>query len=97
MGGGSDEAINGVDEYGRHLGLAFQIVDDILDVEGDTEKLGKTAGKDAKAGKPTYPSIYGLEESNGARSLVMELVDGETLADRITRGPIPLDEALPIA
>ena len=63
MGGGTDEAIDAVEEYGRHLGLAFQIVDDILDVEGDAQKLGKTAGKDAKAGKPTYPSIYGLEES----------------------------------
>ena len=50
-------------EYGRHLGLAFQIVDDILDVEGDADDLGKTAGKDARAGKPTYPSILGLEAS----------------------------------
>ena len=54
MGGGSDEEIRAVGEYGRHLGLAFQIVDDILDVEGDAKDLGKTAGKDAKAGKPTY-------------------------------------------
>ena len=63
MGGGSAAAIGAVDEYGRHLGLAFQIVDDILDVEGDAKDLGKTAGKDAKAGKPTYPSTYGLDES----------------------------------
>ena len=63
MGGGGDAAIHAVDEYGRHLGLAFQIVDDILDVEGDTKDLGKTAGKDARAGKPTYPSIYGLDAS----------------------------------
>jgi geranylgeranyl diphosphate synthase type II len=63
MGGGSEEAIAAVDEYGRHLGLAFQIVDDILDVEGDAKDLGKTTGKDAKAGKPTYPSAYGLDES----------------------------------
>jgi geranylgeranyl diphosphate synthase type II len=63
MGGGSDDAIAAVSEYGRHLGLAFQIVDDILDVEGDAKDLGKTAGKDAKAGKPTYPSTYGLNES----------------------------------
>ena len=63
MGGGSDEAIAAVDDFGRHLGLAFQIVDDILDVEGDARTLGKTAGKDAKAGKPTYPSIYGLDAS----------------------------------
>lgn len=63
MGGGSDGSIRAVEEYGRHLGLAFQIVDDILDVEGDAKNLGKTAGKDAKAGKPTYPSIYGLDAS----------------------------------
>ncbi len=63
MGGGGDDAIRAVGEYGRHLGLAFQIVDDILDVEGDAKDLGKTAGKDAKAGKPTYPSIFGLDAS----------------------------------
>ena len=63
MAGGSDDEIRAVDEYGRHLGLAFQIVDDILDVEGDAKDLGKTAGKDAKAGKPTYPSMYGLDAS----------------------------------
>jgi geranylgeranyl diphosphate synthase type II len=63
MGGGSGEAVAAVEEYGRHVGLAFQIVDDILDVEGDAKDLGKTAGKDAIAGKPTYPSIFGLDES----------------------------------
>jgi geranylgeranyl pyrophosphate synthase len=45
------------------VGLAFQIVDDILDVEGASAELGKTAGKDAAAGKPTYPAIYGIEAS----------------------------------
>jgi geranylgeranyl pyrophosphate synthase len=49
--------------YAVGLGLAFQIVDDILDVEGATEDLGKTAGKDAAAGKPTYPALVGLERS----------------------------------
>jgi farnesyl diphosphate synthase len=63
MAGGSDASIRAVEEFGRHLGLAFQIVDDILDVEGEATVLGKTAGKDAKAGKPTYPSIFGLEAS----------------------------------
>jgi geranylgeranyl diphosphate synthase type II len=63
MGGGSEESIHAVEEFGRQLGLAFQIVDDILDVEGNAADLGKTAGKDARAGKPTYPSIYGLEAS----------------------------------
>jgi len=73
MGGGSDEEIRAVGEYGRQLGLAFQIVDDILDVEGDAKDLGKTAGKDAKAGKPTYPSTYGLDAS---RRLAAERHDG---------------------
>ena len=45
------------------MGLAFQIVDDILDVEGDAAALGKTAGKDAAAGKPTYPALFGLDRS----------------------------------
>jgi geranylgeranyl diphosphate synthase type II len=56
---GADPAPLG--EYGEALGLAFQIVDDILDVECTTEELGKTAGKDAKAGKLTYPAIHGIE------------------------------------
>ena len=80
MGGGSDEEIRAVDEYGRHLGLAFQIVDDILDVEGDAKDLGKTAGKDAKAGKPTYPSTYGLDAS---RRLAAEHHDAAVAALRL--------------
>jgi geranylgeranyl pyrophosphate synthase len=49
--------------YGAELGLAFQIQDDVLDVAGETDALGKTAGADAARGKPTYPSIHGLERS----------------------------------
>lgn len=49
--------------FGYHLGLAFQVIDDILDVTQSTEKLGKTAGKDLAVEKATYPSILGLEES----------------------------------
>jgi geranylgeranyl pyrophosphate synthase len=64
MAGGTDEAIAAVRAYATGLGLAFQIVDDILDVEGATEDLGKTAGKDAAAGKPTYPALFGLERSH---------------------------------
>ena len=63
MAGADREALAAVDDYAAQLGLGFQIVDDILDVEGDTAALGKTAGKDAAAGKATYPSIVGLEES----------------------------------
>jgi geranylgeranyl diphosphate synthase type II len=79
MGGGSDASIASVEEYGRQLGLAFQIVDDILDVEGDARDLGKTAGKDARAGKPTYPSIFGLEAS---RRLAAERHDNAIAALR---------------
>jgi len=50
-------------DFGYHVGLAFQVIDDILDVTQTTEKLGKTAGKDSKAHKATYPSIVGLERS----------------------------------
>src|SRR3984885_5285362 len=46
---------------------------------------------------PRIGAIYGFEDSNGVRALVMELIEGPTLADRIARGPIPIDEALPIA
>jgi len=49
--------------YGEHMGLAFQIVDDILDVEESSEALGKTAGKDAEQHKITFPAVYGLEAS----------------------------------
>jgi geranylgeranyl diphosphate synthase type II len=50
-------------DFGYNVGLAFQVIDDILDVTQTTEKLGKTAGKDTKAQKATYPSIVGLEKS----------------------------------
>ena len=63
MGGGRDSAIEAVDKAAAEFGLAFQIVDDILDVEGASQDLGKTAGKDAAAGKPTYPALYGLDVS----------------------------------
>jgi geranylgeranyl pyrophosphate synthase len=63
MGGGSELEVDAIDRAAAELGLAFQIVDDILDVEGGSAELGKTAGKDAAAGKPTYPSLYGVAAS----------------------------------
>jgi geranylgeranyl diphosphate synthase type II len=63
MAGADDDLVRAIDSYGAEIGLAFQIVDDILDVEGHSAGLGKTAGKDAAAGKPTYPALYGLERS----------------------------------
>jgi geranylgeranyl diphosphate synthase type II len=63
MGGGGNEVIRSVRTWATEIGLAFQIVDDILDVEGSSEQLGKTAGKDVAGNKPTYPSVFGLERS----------------------------------
>jgi geranylgeranyl pyrophosphate synthase len=63
MAGATAPQIDAIGRYALEVGLAFQIVDDILDVEGASTDLGKTAGKDAAAGKPTYPALYGLEES----------------------------------
>jgi geranylgeranyl diphosphate synthase, type II len=59
----AEATLAGVTEYGRHLGLAFQIVDDILDVTSTPEQLGKATNKDASKGKNTYPSLLGLEAS----------------------------------
>ncbi|MDP9055511.1 MAG: polyprenyl synthetase family protein [Acidobacteriota bacterium] len=62
-GGAVSSQLEALSSYGEHVGLAFQIVDDILDVEESSEALGKTAGKDAAQGKITFPVVYGLEES----------------------------------
>ena len=63
MGGADDRIIAALDTYATEIGLAFQIVDDILDEEGSAGSLGKTAGKDRAAGKPTYPAFFGLDRS----------------------------------
>lgn len=57
----SDELLNALDVYADKLGLAFQVIDDVLDCEQDTATLGKTAGKDEEANKPTYVKLLGLE------------------------------------
>lgn len=61
--GASTAEYEALSEYGEHAGLAFQIVDDILDVEQPSEALGKTAGKDVAQGKITFPAVYGLQRS----------------------------------
>ena len=75
-GGGSERQIAALDRFGFALGLAFQIQDDILDATQSAKKLGKTAGKDAAAGKTTFPALYGLERSRElARQWTEEAVD----------------------
>ena len=87
MAGGTDADVAAVDRYATALGLAFQIVDDILDVEGEADQLGKTAGKDAAAGKPTYPALHGLDESR--RLAAASVSDAKTaLADTGLGGPL---------
>jgi len=61
--GADDGQLAALTRYGEHIGLAFQIVDDILDVTQTSEQLGKTAGKDAAQHKITFPAVYGLEQS----------------------------------
>ena len=67
----SKPKLKALSEYGKNIGLAFQIVDDILDVEGTTEDLGKTAGSDINKKKMTYPSLFGIE---GARQKAKDLI-----------------------
>ena len=62
-GGAGDAQLAALSEYGEHIGLAFQIVDDILDVEQPSEALGKTAGKDVQQQKITFPAVYGIARS----------------------------------
>ena len=71
-GGADKKQLKCLCEYGLKIGLSFQIADDILDVCGSSEQLGKTGGKDARAGKATYPAVLGLERS---RQLAKKLAD----------------------
>jgi geranylgeranyl diphosphate synthase type II len=72
MGGAGEDAIHRVDAAAGEFGLAFQIIDDVLDVDGAAVTLGKTPGKDAAAGKVTYPALYGVD---GARRMAAACVD----------------------
>lgn len=63
MGGCSPQQLDCLTQYAENLGLAFQITDDILDVEGDSVKLGKTVGSDARKKKSTFPALYSMERS----------------------------------
>ena len=77
MGGGTERDITAIETAATELGLAFQIIDDVLDVDGASADLGKTAGKDAAAGKPTYPALYGVARS---REMAAEGLERATAA-----------------
>ena len=72
VGGGNEGEIAKLRKYSRNIGLAFQVVDDILDITATTEELGKTAGKDLAVAKTTYPSLVGLERS---KEIANELIE----------------------
>ena len=76
LGGANEEILKALTRYGENLGLAFQIVDDILNVEGEAGLMGKKTGSDLSKGKATYPSVLGVDESKRrAKELVHLAVD----------------------
>jgi geranylgeranyl diphosphate synthase type II len=85
MAGAARDRVDAIDAYASWLGLAFQIVDDVLDVEGEGADLGKTIGKDAAADKPTYPALFGLDDSKRqarqAADAAVAALAGAQLAD----------------
>ncbi len=84
MGGATDHDVTLIDDAAAQFGLAFQIIDDILDVEGVASTLGKTIGKDAAAGKPTYPAIYGLDAARRMAGECLEKAERSLRSARLT-------------
>jgi len=72
LGGASREKLAAVTRYGEAVGLAFQIADDILDIEGTTEEIGKDAGSDQARGKATYPAVIGLAAAREEARAIMD-------------------------
>jgi geranylgeranyl diphosphate synthase type II len=79
LAGGDDDQVAAITVYGKAIGLAFQIADDILDIEGDAEQMGKGVGGDARKKKITYPSVLGMEAS---RKIQAEMVQTAVTALR---------------
>lgn len=72
LAGATDLEVQRLSQYAQDIGLAFQIIDDVLDITATQEELGKTAGKDLQAQKATYPSIWGIEESKRQAKVLVE-------------------------
>lgn len=82
LGGAEEKAIHAMTTYGEAVGLAFQIADDILDIVGTTEEIGKDAGSDQERGKATYPAVVGLTESRRrAEELAVIALDSLAIFD----------------
>ncbi len=82
LSGANEDQIKALDNYGRDIGLAFQIADDILDIEGDQELLGKDVGSDQGNLKSTFPAIIGLDESKKrAAGLIERAISGLSIFD----------------
>lgn len=81
LGGASEEKLAALQRYGNALGLAFQIVDDLLDIEESSATLGKTAGKDVEQGKLTFPALLGVEHARAevGRLLGVALENGDSI------------------
>jgi geranylgeranyl diphosphate synthase, type II len=72
LGGGTEEQVNAISSYGEKIGLAFQIADDILDVEGDSKTMGKGVGGDARKKKITFPGAVGLQKAKEIQGRLVE-------------------------
>lgn len=89
LAGASSDTEDALKRYGRHLGIAFQLVDDVLDYAGETAELGKNVGDDLAEGKPTLPLIYAMDNSDNTskelikQSLLADTLDKQTLEDVI--------------
>ncbi len=76
LAGGNEAQVDSINTYGRQIGLAFQITDDILNIEGERHFMGKGTGSDQAKGKVTYPSVFGLKESKAiSRNLVEDAIE----------------------
>lgn len=89
MAGAPDPMLDALDRWAADVGLAFQIVDDVLDVEGVSGDLGKTAGKDAVDGKPTYPALFGLTASKQLAADAVARADRALTAAGLQRSHLP--------
>ena len=72
LGRAGFKQLNALSSFGAHIGLAFQIIDDILDITGDQDKLGKDVGSDVDRKKATYPALFGMEESKRKAEKLVE-------------------------